>query len=58
VGTQRQRLSCATGEQFCYLTVERESVDRVVWVRAWRTAQGPATTIVVDKKPFRPVVSW
>ena len=49
-------VSNATGERFCYLTVERESADRVVWVKAWRTDAGPATAIVLDQEKFKPVV--
>src|SRR5882757_5872211 len=48
-------ISNATGERFCYLTVERESSDRVVWIKAWRTDAGPATEIVLDKRSYKPV---
>jgi hypothetical protein len=51
-------ISYATGERFCYLTVERESSDHVVWVKAWRTDAGPATAIVLDKEKFKPVAYW
>jgi hypothetical protein len=51
-------ISYATGERFCYVTVERKSADRVVWVNAWRTDAGPATAIVLDKPKFKPVAYW
>jgi hypothetical protein len=51
-------ISCASGERFVDVTVERDSADRVVWVKAWRTAAGPATQVVLDKPKFRPVAYW
>jgi hypothetical protein len=51
-------ISNATGGRFVYLTVERESADRVVWVKAWRTEAGPATQVVLDKAKFKPVAYW
>jgi hypothetical protein len=51
-------ISYASGERFVYLTIERETADRVVWVKAWRTEAGPATAIVLDKEKFKPVAYW
>jgi hypothetical protein len=51
-------ISHASGDRFVYLTVERESRDRVVWVKAWRTDDGPATQIVLDRAKFKPVEYW
>ena len=51
-------ISHAAGGRFVYLTVERASRNRVVWVNAWRTDEGPATQVVMDKPPLRPVASW
>jgi hypothetical protein len=34
-------ISNATGHRFVDATIERESSDRALWVKAWRTDDGP-----------------